>query len=113
MCSDGERERVICAAIARAHEEQQKMKDEKARLMCSEGIYRPIPGSEKSIQVKTAKKIRRRSPKNNLNGLREVFSPKSTVGKVGPTTSIIKEPNKPTRPQFGYSQAWHKARTRQ
>ena len=45
MCSDVEIRRVICAANARAHEEQQKMKDEDARLMLSEDISRLFPSN--------------------------------------------------------------------
>ena len=46
MCSHVEIEKVICAAKARAHDEQQNRKDEESRLVWSEGISRPIPRSE-------------------------------------------------------------------
>ena len=56
MCSDVEIEKFICAANTRAHEEQEKKKDGESRLMWSEGIARLIPRSERSVQVKIARK---------------------------------------------------------
>ena len=56
LCSDTEIEKVICAANARARKEEEKMKDGEQRLIKSEGVSRPIPCSERSIQVKLAKK---------------------------------------------------------
>ena len=50
LCSDTEIAKVICAAITRAHKEQEKMKDGELRLMWSEGIARPIPRSERSVK---------------------------------------------------------------
>ena len=70
MCSDVEIELVIRAANAGAHEEQQKLKDEEARLMLSQGISRPITRSERCIQVKIARKIHYAiCQKRNLDGL--------------------------------------------
>ena len=57
MCSNVEIGKVICATSARAHEEQEKMKNGEWRLMWSEGISRLIPRSERSVQVKIARKI--------------------------------------------------------
>ena len=57
MFLDVEIEKVVCAANARAHEEQENMKDGESRIMWSEGISRPIPRSEQSVQVKIARKI--------------------------------------------------------
>ena len=57
MCSDVEIERIICAGNARGHEKQRKMKDEENRLMCSVGFSRPVPRSERSIQMKIAAKF--------------------------------------------------------
>ena len=57
MCTDVEFKRVVCAANARALKEQQKLKDEEIRLMWSQGISRPLPGSERSVQVKIVRKI--------------------------------------------------------
>ena len=65
MCSNVEIKRVICALNARAHEEQEKMKDKEARLMWWAGISRPIPLNERSIQVKTPNS-RRTLPKEEL-----------------------------------------------
>ena len=75
------------------------MTDGESRLMWSEFIGRPISGSKLSVQVKIAGKIHtnQMQKKNlkNLDGLFEVVAPSSTVGKVSPTTSIIKETNRP------------------
>ena len=86
---------VICAASARAQKVEDKMKDEEQRLIWSEGVSRPIPCSERSIQVKLARKIHdSRRQKKSLDRLYEVLAPGSTVCKVSPTTSVIKEPNR-------------------
>ena len=64
--------------------------------MWSEGISRPIPRCERSVQVTIASiKHAAQRQKMNLDGLYEVLAPGSTVGKVSPTTSVIKEPNRP------------------
>ena len=71
------------------------MKDEEQRLIKSEGVSRPIRCSERSIQIKLTRKIHERQrQKKNLGGLYEVLAPGSTVCKVSPTTSVIKEPNR-------------------
>ena len=71
------------------------MKDGEQRLIWSEGVSMPIPYSERSFQVKIAKKIHdNQRQKKNLDGLHEVLAPGSTVCKVSPTTSVIKEPNR-------------------
>ena len=57
MCSNVEIARVNCAANIRPHQQQQKTKDEDNRLMWSEGISRPIPRSEKSVQVNIVQKF--------------------------------------------------------
>ena len=97
MCSDVEVEKVFCAANARAHEEQQKLKYKESRLMWSiDGISRPIPRSERGIQLKIAKSIyAAHRQKRNFDGLYKVLAPGSTLGKMSPTTTVIKEPNRP------------------
>ena len=71
------------------------MKDGEQPLIKSEGVSRPIPCSERSIQVKLARKIyESQRQKKNIDGLYEVLAPGSTVCKVSPTTSVIKEPNR-------------------
>ena len=95
LCSDTEIERGICAASSRARAEQEKMNDGEQRLIKSEGISRSIPCSERSIQVKLALKLHENQrQKKNLDGLDGVLAPGSTVCKVSPTTSVIKEPNR-------------------
>ena len=93
MCSDVEIKRVNSAANARAHEEQQKMKDKETRLMWSEGISRPIPRNEMSVNAKIAQKTH--AANRHIKTLDGVLAPKSTIEKVNPTTSVIKEPNRP------------------
>ena len=71
------------------------MKDGEQRLIWSKGVSGPIPCSERSIQVKLARKIHdSQRQKKSLDGLYEVLAPGSTVCKVSPTTSVIKEPNR-------------------
>ena len=95
LCSDTEFERVICAASSTARAEQEKRKDGEQRLINSEGISRSIPCSERSIQVKLARKLHENQrQKKNLNSLYEILAPGSTVCKVSPTTRVIKEPNR-------------------
>ena len=95
LCLDTEIERVICAASLLARAEQEKRNDGEQRLIRSEGIFRSIPCSERSVRVKLARKLRENQrQKKKLNGLYEVLAPGSTVCKVSPTTSVIKEPNR-------------------
>ena len=95
MCSDVDIEKVICAANARAHEEQEKLKDGKSRLMWSEGISRPIPPIGRSVHVEIASKIHTaQRQKKNLDGLHDVVAPGSSVRKISLTTKVIKEPNR-------------------
>ena len=80
---------------SRARVEQEKRNDGEQRPIRSEGILRSIPCSERSIQVKLARKLHENQrQKKNLDGLYEVLAPGSTVCKVSPTTSVIKEPNR-------------------
>ena len=96
MCSDVEIEKVICAANSRAHEEQNKLKDEESSLMWSEGISRRVPRSERNMQVEITQKTHAaHRQKKNLDRLYEVLAPGNTVGKISPTTSVIKGPNRP------------------
>ena len=94
MGSNFENEKEICAASARDHEYQEKMQDGKSRLIWSEGISRLIPRSDRSVQVKRARKIHAtQRQKKNLDGLYKVLAPGSAVGKICPTTGVLKEPN--------------------
>ena len=95
LCSDTEIKRVASAASALARAEQEKRRDGEERFLNSEGVSRPIPCSERSVQVKLAHKLHKsQRQKKNLDGLYEVLAPGSTVCKVSPTTSVIKEPHK-------------------
>ena len=96
MCSDFEIEKNVCAADAPAQEKQQKIREGQSRLIWSKGISRPNPGSERGVQVKIAQKIQAAEmQKTNLERLYEVLTPRSTVGKISPTTSVMKVPNRP------------------
>ena len=56
------------------------MKDGEQRLILSEVVSRAIPCSERSIQVKLARKIHdSQRQKKNLDGLYEVLAPGSNV----------------------------------
>ena len=95
LCSDTEIERVICAASTLARTEQEKRNDGEERFISSDAVCRPIPCSERSVQVKLARKLHdNQRQKKNLDDLYEVLAPGSTVCKVSPTTSVIKEPHK-------------------
>ena len=95
LCSDTEIERVICAASTRARTEQEKRNDGEDRFIKPDVVYRAIPCSKRSVQVKLARKIHENQrPKKNLDGLYEVLAPGSTVCKISPTTSVVKEPYK-------------------
>ena len=82
--------------------------------MSSEGISRPIPRSERSIKIKTARKIHAaHRQKKNLDGLYELLAPRRTLGKVSSTTCTIKEPSRPEvrvrksdLAKFGTRQEW-------
>ena len=58
-------------------------------------LCRPIPLSELAMQIKLAQKVycERRS-KENPEGRYEVIAPGSSILKVSPSTSTIKEPGK-------------------
>ena len=57
------------------------------------GACRPIPITERAVQLKMARKIQcKRRSKKNLEGLYEVLAPGSNILKVSPTTPTIKDP---------------------
>ena len=57
-------------------------------------LNNPIPRSERSLEVKLARKVSKRS-KSDLRGLWETLTPGSTVVRTSPTTTVIKEPGVP------------------
>ena len=67
---------------------------EKNVLVSSDAVCPPIPCSERSVQVKLARKLHDNQRQKKLDGLYEVLAPGSTVCKVSPMTSVIKEPHK-------------------
>ena len=70
LCSDTEIERVICAASSRARAGQEKRNDGEQRLIKSEGISSTIPCSERSIQVKLARKFHENKDKKPVRFIR-------------------------------------------
>ena len=64
--ADTDIERVIFAASSRARAGQEKRNDGEQRLIKSEGIFRLIPCSERSIQVKLARKLHENQRKKTL-----------------------------------------------
>ena len=57
-------------------------------------LNNPIPRSEKSLDLKLAQKVTKRS-KRDLRGLWETLAPGSTVVRTSDTTTAIKEPAVP------------------
>ena len=57
-------------------------------------IKQPIPRTEKSLDIKLARKVSKRS-KRDLRGLWKTLAPGSTVVRTSPTTTVIKEPGVP------------------
>ena len=57
-------------------------------------INNPIPRSEKSLDLKLARKVTKRS-KRDLRGLWETLAPGSTVVRTSETRTVIKEPGVP------------------
>ena len=65
-----------------------------SRLIMHPKLNNPIPWSEKSLEIKLARKETRRS-KTDLRGLWETLAPGSTVVRTSDTTTVIKEPGGP------------------
>ena len=90
--SDIEVERRMTRAAWEANEREQASTDGESHSIYS-GAWRPIPITERAMQLKLAHKIhRKRRSKRNLEGLYEVLAPVSNILKVSPTTFTIKEP---------------------
>ena len=65
-----------------------------SRFIMHPKLNNPIPRSERSLEVKLARKVSKRS-KRDLRGLWETLAPGSTVVRTSPTTTVIKEPGVP------------------
>ena len=61
------------------------------RLIMNPKLNNPIPRSEKSLEIKLARKVSKRS-KRDLRGLWETLAPGSMVVRTSDTTTVIKEP---------------------
>ena len=82
-------------ATREAHGREREITDGESRFFRS-GSCRPIPLTERAVQLKLARKIHgKRCSKNNLLCLYEVLAPGFSILKVSTTTSAIKEPGKP------------------
>ena len=57
-------------------------------------LNNPIHRSEKSLEIKLARKVSKRS-KRDLHGLWETLARGSTVVRTSDTTTVIKEPGGP------------------
>ena len=57
MCSYVDIKKIICALNVKTHERQVQTQDNENRLVWSEGNYRQIPRTERSVHVKIAQKI--------------------------------------------------------
>ena len=77
-----------------ANERERQSTDGWSRFFKS-GACRPIPLTERAVQVKLARKVHgRRRSKKNLEGLYEVLAPGSNIPNVSPITFNINEPGK-------------------
>ena len=65
-----------------------------SRFIMHSKLNNPIPRSEKSLDLKLARKVTKRS-KRDLRGLWETLAPGSTVVRTSDTTTVIKEPGVP------------------
>ena len=65
-----------------------------SRFIMHPKLNNPIPRSEKSLEIKLARKLSKRS-KRDLRGLWETLAPGSRVVRRSPTKTVIKEPGVP------------------
>ena len=65
-----------------------------SRFIIHGKLNNPIPRSKKSLDLKLARKVTKRS-KRDLRGLWEILAPGSTVERTSDTTTVIKEPGVP------------------
>ena len=65
-----------------------------SRFILHPKLSNPIPCTERSLGLKMARKVSKRS-KWDLRGLLETLAPGSTVVRTSPTTTTIKEPGVP------------------
>ena len=65
-----------------------------SRFIVHPKLNNPIPRSEKSLDLKLARKVTKRS-KRDLRGLWETLAPGSTVVRTSDTTTVFKEPGVP------------------
>ena len=65
-----------------------------SRFIMHPKLNNPIPRSERSLEIKLARKVTKRS-KIDLRGLWETLAPGSTVIRISDTTTVIKEPGVP------------------
>ena len=65
-----------------------------SRFIMRPKLNNPILRSEKSLDIKLARKVSKRL-KRDLRGLWETLDPGSTVVRTSPTTTLIKEPGVP------------------
>ena len=65
-----------------------------SRFIIHPKLYNPISRSEKSLDLKLAQKVTKRS-KRDLHGLWETLAPGSAVERTSDTTKVINEPGVP------------------
>ena len=83
-------------ALREASQRKQAITDDESRFIRT-NTCRPILVTERAVQLKLAHKVHgKRRSKKNLKCLNRVLAPGSTILKVSPTTSTIKESGKPT-----------------
>ena len=65
-----------------------------SRFIIHPKLNNPIPRSQKSLELKLARRVTKRS-KRDLRGLWETLAPGGTVVRTSETTTVIKEPGVP------------------
>ena len=93
--SDLEIEKTMCRAQQVASRRYRDSDNKESRFIIHPKLTDPIPRTEKSLNVKLARKLpNKKRAKRQLAGIYEVLQPGSFVTKSSPTTTIINEPGR-------------------
>ena len=85
----------MCRAQQDASRRYRDSDNKESRFIIHPKLTDPIPRTEKSLNVKLARKLpNKRKAKRQLAGLYEVLQPGSFVTKSSPTTTIVNEPGR-------------------
>ena len=93
--SDLDIDKNMCRAQQDAGRHYRHSDNRESRFIIHPKLRDPIPRTEKSLNVKLARKLpNKKRAKRQLAGLYEVLQPGSFVTKSSPTTTIINEPGR-------------------